>query len=327
MNGKSPKVRIISLANQKFNASLISYEVEKLIESQIQSGKKTLLFYNRRAHSHAWICQDCGYFESCPDCDIALAYHSQPRPTLRCHQCSHVALIPESCPQCRSHFSKPIGVGIQQIEEGLQKLFPHQTIYRLDSDIPEKSQKTIENIEKSDIILSTQKGQMIRHDTIDTVVFLLFEVNFSVPMYDIEEEIYHMIAYFKKQKTNLYIQTYMPEHPILQSLTFSNYQDFLNTILIPERKSFGYPPFGEFVIFRVHHQKKEKVRAIIQNLSESIKPLLTDELFFSVDSDIWTRSQGQWNQKIILKGKGIIDIIEKITPQVVRSRFVHLEWQ
>lgn len=327
MSSINPSTHIIPLANQKLVAGLISYQVQELIQENLKANKKTLLFYNRRAHSHAWICQDCGYFESCPDCDIALAYHKNPKPVLRCHHCSRVSPIPEKCPRCHSLFSIPVGVGIQQIQEGLQSIFETAEIYRIDSDSADRIDPMQEKIHSADIILSTQKWNLIQHDDIASVVFVLFEANFSVPSYDIEEHIYHSIAYFKKQNIAMYIQTFMPNHPILRSVVFENYHDFLTQILVPERKAFSYPPFDDFVIIRVHHLKKEVVQSLITKLTQVIQPQLTDAIFFSAESDVWTRSQGQWNQKIILKWRWILDIIEILTPYIVRNRSVHLEWQ
>ncbi len=328
MSSAHPSIHIIALSGQKLVAGLISLQVQDLIQKTLEEWKKILLFYNRRAFWHAWICQDCGHFESCPDCDIALAYHSDPKPLLRCHHCSRISPVPEKCPHCQSLFSAPVGIGIQQVEQGLHALFPNASLYRIDSDMQDNAARVKENIDTSEILLSTQKWSSIQHPDIAAVVFVLFEVNFSVPSYDIEENTYHLIAYFKKQLLPVYVQTYIPHHPVLQSLVFENYKDFLSNTLIPERKAFLYPPFNEFVIIRIHHVKKERVRALVESLTDKIEPQLSEsEIFFSADTDIWTRMQGQWNQKIILKGKWVLDILETLTPLIVRNRSIHIEWQ
>lgn len=74
----------------------------------------------------------------------------------------------------------------------------------------------VESIASADVILATSRAISLTHPDIGAVVFLLFEVNLSIPEYDIEESIYAEIAYIKRQKVPLYIQTYTPDHPLLE---------------------------------------------------------------------------------------------------------------
>lgn len=82
---------LISLADTRLHALLISHELLMLLEGARKAGEKIALLYNRRGSGRAWICQDCGYYPLCPHCDIAFAYHTSPHRTLLCHQCNHIA--------------------------------------------------------------------------------------------------------------------------------------------------------------------------------------------------------------------------------------------
>ena len=94
----------------------------------------------------------------------------------------------------------PVGVGIQQIEENLAKLVPKDTrVLRIDSDTREKSTFLYDQINSSDIIITTQIGGSIVHPDIGAVIWLSFELNLSIPSYHIEEDIYNEISYYKKQ--------------------------------------------------------------------------------------------------------------------------------
>ena len=75
----------------------------EIIAEQINNNKKTLIFYNRRGSASAWICQDCGFFEKCPNCDIAFSYHIFPRKRLVCHHCNMIDEINNSCPNCHGN--------------------------------------------------------------------------------------------------------------------------------------------------------------------------------------------------------------------------------
>ena len=171
-----------------------------MLEQVKKEGKKSLIFYSRRGNARAWICADCGHYEKCPHCDIAFAYHTTPVKRLICHQCSQVAPFPIVCPHCQGNRVNPVGVGIQQIEENLAKLVPKDTrVLRIDSDTREKSTVLYDQINSSDIILTTQIGGSIVHPDIGAVIWLTFELNLSIPSYHIEEDIYNEISYYKKQ--------------------------------------------------------------------------------------------------------------------------------
>ena len=90
-----------------------------IIAEQNKNNKKTLIFYNRRGTASAWICQDCGFFEKCQNCDIAFSYHNFPKKHLLCHQCNYSQEVTFTCPQCSSYRFSTVGVGIEQIADVL----------------------------------------------------------------------------------------------------------------------------------------------------------------------------------------------------------------
>lgn len=147
-----------------------------------------------------------------------------------------------------------MGVGIEQIAEKLHKMTNLQ-VGILDSDHIKKSSEIPNLIEKSDIIISTSLGALLSDESIGAVIFALFEINFSIPEYSLDEELFAQISYFKKQQKPLYIQTFMTDNPLLQNLVFGNFRSYFDA-LKSERKKFSYPPFVDFVIIRIHHREK-----------------------------------------------------------------------
>lgn len=199
-------------------------------------------------------------------------------------------------------------------------------MFLFDSDHPVKNAVFQENLEKSDVILTTQLGSLIQHDFIGAVIFLLFEVNLALPKYDLEEDLYTELAYRKKGNVPLYVQTYIPDHPVLHELLFGNYRTYLER-LKKERKSFSYPPYADFAFIRIHHPKKEQVTFTLQSLYEKIEHFPKEDTFIAYDMDIWERFSGEWSQKIILKGRSVSDILESLENMIVRNRNIHIEWQ
>lgn len=167
---------------------------------------------------------------------------------------------------------------------------------------------------------------MLPCDDIGAVVFLCFEVNLSIPEYDLEEHLFGEISYFKKQGFPLYIQTYTPDHPLLDIILFGNHQSFLQ-YLMEERKNFQYPPFTELATIRIHDEKKEKVQDMLGRLVNKISQIKDDSTFLAFDRDVWEKYAGEWVQKIVLKDKNLSCLINQLEVEIVRNRSVTLEWR
>jgi primosomal protein N' (replication factor Y) (superfamily II helicase) len=233
--------------------------------------------------------------------------------------------FPIICAKCSWSKIEPVGIGIQQVEEHLEKILGKSySIIRLDSDTPGKVADLYEGINVSDIVLSTNIGGSIIHQDIGAVIWLSFEVNLSIPSYHIEEDIYDEISYYKKQGVDIYIQTYTPDHPLLREIMDGNTRSFIS-MLSRERKSFGYPPYGEVVTLRIHDESQKKVADIMTKMIHKIGIIKKPSTFFAFDTDIRERSHGEWQQKIILKDTDLSYILRDLEVEIVRNRSVTLQ--
>lgn len=318
---------VIPLGTTFFHGSLLSHELIHAVEQTISLGKKALLFYNRRWSGRAWLCEDCSYFPLCPHCDIALAYHSYPEAHLVCHHCGHRESVVLQCPNCGWSWWHEVGIGIQRVWSDITRVFPWRDIFRLDSDAIEKKSSLLSHLHEKDIILSTYAGISLIHSAhIGLVAFLLFESDLTLPDYRAEEETYHIMEYTKKSGKSVMIQTYIPEHPLLTTLLYGNYHDYLVSVSA-ERKQFHYPPYTEYATIRIHSDRKPQVTDMLTKLVNKIDGLRDDTLFFWYDSDSWERSRGEWVQKIVLRGKNLSSFLRALEVEIVKNRSVTLEWR
>jgi primosomal protein N' (replication factor Y) len=298
----------------------------QVILDQKKEWKKSIVFYNRRWSSRALICQDCGYFEKCPHCDIAFAYHTTPKKQLICHQCSATHHFSLECSQCGWNHLNPVGIGIQRLEADLQSLLPENISFlRIDSDNHMKDRQIFSQLDQSDVLLMTHRWISLTHPNIGAVIFPCFEINLSLPDYAMEEALFHEILHFKKQGLPIYLQTYTPENPFLQEILSWNQKTFIE-YLIQERKKFQYPPFAQFATLRIHDEQKQKVQDIIIKLVNKISLLKKDSTFCAFDHDIWEKHAGEWVQKIILKDTDLSYLLETLEIEIVRNRAVTLDW-
>jgi primosomal protein N' (replication factor Y) len=157
------------------------------------------------------------------------------------------------------------------------------------------------------------------------IIFLLFESDLTLPDYRMEEDLYHAIEYAKKSGKSVYIQTYIPEHPLLKTLVDGNYKDFLH-LMSAERKKFNYPPYADFVTIRIHDASRDKLENIRNKLVNKIETLKDETLFFAYEHEITERSRWEWTTKLLLKGKNLALFLEQLEVEIMRNRSVTLEW-
>jgi primosomal protein N' (replication factor Y) (superfamily II helicase) len=204
-------------------------------------------------------------------------------------------------------------------------LGPDIHLLRIDSDTKSKIRDIITDIWVSDVILATNLASTLVHSDIGSVIWLSFEVNLSIPEYDIEEQLFDEILFYKKQKLPIYLQTYTPDHPLIHEILTGNQKSFFES-LQSERRAFVYPPFADFVTIRVHHAYQKSVTIMMTHLVNKIATLRDDTTFTAADTDIWEKRWGEWSQKIIIKGKDIKALVWALEIEVVRNRSVSLEW-
>lgn len=81
-----------------------------------------------------------------------------------------------------------IGVAIEEVVSGLQKMFPTARVGRFDAE-SEKS-LDIESLWQHDIIVATSLGTTLDHSDIALTAFVLIESDLAVARYDMEERVY-----------------------------------------------------------------------------------------------------------------------------------------
>ena len=124
-NSSLPKVEIIDLKQELANGNrtMLSLELYNSIEENLKQKRQTILFLNRRGYSTFIMCRSCGYTVKCPNCNIALTYHSYEK-KLKCHYCGHEENIVKICPECHSDKIRYFGTGTQKLEQEIHKQFP-----------------------------------------------------------------------------------------------------------------------------------------------------------------------------------------------------------
>ncbi|MGZ6005660.1 MAG: replication restart helicase PriA, partial [Candidatus Saccharimonadales bacterium] len=197
---QSTDVKIIDSKNKDFfkRNYILSDDLLAGISRALKQKKQSLIFLNRRGTARLVLCQNCGWEQHCPNCDLPLTYHGD-KHEMRCHTCGYKAAAPLSCPVCHSNEILYRSVGTKSLVEILAKLFPEARIRRFDTDNT-KEEQLAQNYEsvangKVDILAGTQlitKGLDL--PKLAMVGIVAADSALSFPDYTADERTYQMLS-------------------------------------------------------------------------------------------------------------------------------------
>lgn len=236
----------------------------------LEQGEQIILFQNRRGYTPQWSCEDCGWVPHCRSCDVSLTYHKYQH-RLSCHYCGYNIAPPKTCEACGSEKLKMIGFGTEKIEEDLIRFLPDARVARLDLDTT-RSKHAYQNIlsafehREVDILVGTQmvtKG--LDFDNVSLVGILNADNLLNFPDFRAFERSYQLMSQVsgragrKHKRGEVVIQTWNPNHWIIQKVMYSDYIAMYDQELL-ERKNFQYPPFYRLIQITVRHRDKQVVQ-------------------------------------------------------------------
>ncbi|WP_293146026.1 MULTISPECIES: primosomal protein N' [unclassified Microcoleus] len=262
-----PPVEVVDMRQElrQGNRSIFSTSLQNALEQLQARQQQGILFIHRRGHSTFVSCRSCGYVMECPNCDVSLSYHHIGEGTaeiLRCHYCNHTERHPQNCPECSSPYFKNFGSGTQRVEQELTRLFPELRAIRFDSDTTRNKgdhRRLLTQFAngEADILLGTQmltKGLDLAGVTLVGVVSADGLLNLSD--YRASERAFQTLTQVAGRAGRgddpgrVIIQTYTPEHRVIQAVKRHEYATFVETELA-ERAALNYPPSGRLILLRL----------------------------------------------------------------------------
>lgn len=279
-----PVIQFVNLKESHFKKKMqgnFSQELVSALSAAFLAGNQAILFQNRRGYSPTIACRTCGHSPSCPHCDVTLTYH-QFNQQLRCHYCGYHMAMQQSCMACGSHLLDTVGLGTEQIEEEVKKLFPEIQPGRMDQDTTRSKNaysQLITRFEEGeiDVLIGTQmvaKGLDFRKVTVVGVIQADQLLNF--PDFRAHERCFQLLMQVAGRagrtdvQGQVLIQSYYPEHPVLQQVAHYDYEGMYQKQL-SERQKFHYPPFYRLIKLTVKDRKLIKMTQAAQWLAETLK--------------------------------------------------------
>jgi primosomal protein N' (replication factor Y) len=251
-----PEVGLIDLCETPpVRGKFLSPPLIEAINATLARGEQAMLFLNRRGYAPLTLCRHCGHRMQCPNCTAWLVEH-RARRELQCHHCGHTIPIPPRCPACEAeHSLTPVGPGVERITEECHATFPSARLLVMASDTlpgPHAAAEAARAIEarEIDLIVGTQiiaKGWHFPHLTEVGVV----DADLGLAGADLRAaertvQLLHQVAGRAGRAEapgRVLLQTFSPEHPVMQALLQGDLATFMEREAA-QRRPGNWPPYG-----------------------------------------------------------------------------------
>jgi primosomal protein N' (replication factor Y) len=291
-----PPVEIVDMREElkTGNRSVFSRSLQLGLFQVLEKGEQAILFLNRRGTAGFLQCRDCGFVPQCSACAIALGYHKHldrrdgEVERLLCHQCNRSRSLFESCPMCGGDRLRPMGLGVERVEEAVRELLPEARTLRWDRDVTQgrhsHEQILASFLEgKADVLIGTQmvaKGLDLPAVTLVGVISA--DIGLHIPDFRSAERTFQLLTQVSGRAGRVaaqdggpppgrvVIQTYTPDNYAIVAAAQHHYASFFATE-IDLRREEAYPPFVRLATLVYAHSSPERAQRDAERLAEQLR--------------------------------------------------------
>ena len=305
-----PTVEVANMRTELMsgNTSPLSRALISRIGGDLEAGRQSILFLNRRGYNSVISCRSCGEAVRCPHCSVTMTYHTRrgysiPREReagegylevrrqagyLHCHTCGYKSSVPERCPDCGEAHFMFAGLGTQLAEDELKRLFPHARVARMDHDTTQgkaSHEKLLASFREgeADILLGTQmvtKG----HDfpRVSTVGILNADSSLFLDDYRANERTFSMLTQVIGRAGRAdadgasVIQTFNPDSDIIELAKAQDFKTFYERE-IRIRKELTFPPFCDIAVITLSSSDEARLHQAAVRMGERIREHIRED--------------------------------------------------
>jgi primosomal protein N' (replication factor Y) len=256
-----------------------------LVEAMVETfarGEQTLLFLNRRGYAPLVLCRACGERMKAPDSDSWLVEHRYTG-RLVCHLTGFSMPRPDKCPHCGAKDSLvSIGPGVERVEEEVRELFPQARVAVFSSDTvfdADGARSLIATMAAGDIdVLVATQAAAKGHDFPNLTLVGVVDADLGLRGGDLRagERTFQLLAQAsgragrRDRPGRALLQTYAPEHPVMQALAAQDRDAFIEAEM-EARELAVLPPFGRLAALIVSGPDPVALEAYVRQLA-SVAP-------------------------------------------------------
>jgi primosomal protein N' (replication factor Y) (superfamily II helicase) len=276
-----PTITAIDLrAEEMGRQRWISPRLHAALAETLEAGEQAMLFLNRRGYAPLTLCRACGHRLACPNCTAWLVEHRLAG-RLQCHHCGHATPLPGDCPECGAH--EPFaacGPGVERLNEETARAFPAARLAIMASDTLQRPQAAAELVRRIeareiDILIGTQIVAKGHHFPMLTLVGVI-DADLGLAGGDLRaaERTYQLLhqvagrAGREDRPGRVLVQTFQPEHPVMEALISGQRDRFLEAEAAA-RRAHEMPPFGRLAAVIVSGPNEAAVDAASRALART----------------------------------------------------------
>ncbi len=310
-----PHVHIVDM-RQEFlktgRAQFFSKDLLDAIHLRLERGEQTMLFLNRRGYATSLVCPTCGYVATCQACDLPFTYH-RADDCLRCHVCGAWQRPGDRCPQCGDPRFKYAGFGTQRVEDIVAKCFPSARVGRMDADSTSRKMGHDEILaafraKRIDILIGTQMiAKGLDFPNVTLVGIVMADISLHMPDIRAGERTFQLLAQVAgrtgrgEMPGEVFVQTYTPEHPAIQTARTENFEGFA-ALELPIRKEGGYPPYLHLACVTVSGPAEEAVADYAARFAADLKASGAEGLLVSEACPAsLAKAKNQYRYQVLLR--------------------------
>jgi primosomal protein N' (replication factor Y) len=296
----------------------LSPALERAMAATFAAGEQSLLFLNRRGYAPLVLCKACGERMTSPDTQSWLVEHRYSN-RLVCHLTGWSTPKPAACPHCGAKDSlTSIGPGVERLEEEARRLLPEARVAVFSSDtVPDaaSARALIQAMAEGeiDVLVATQaaaKGHNFPKLTLVGVV----DADLGLRGGDLRaaERTYQLLAQATgragraDRPGRALIQTYAPEHPVMQALKAQDRDAFL-AAEAEAREASGLPPYGRLAALIASSPDAQALDAYCRALAAAVPNAEGVEVYGPADAPL-ALLRGRRRKRFLVRADRSVDL-------------------
>ncbi|MBF6601487.1 MAG: primosomal protein N' [Sphingorhabdus sp.] len=301
------------------------------LEENLDKGEQSLLFLNRRGFAPLTLCRTCGHRINCPNCTAWMVEHRLTK-RLACHHCGHVMPQPDKCPECGDEDSLvACGPGVERICDEVKMLFPQARTAIVTSDTiwsPAKAGEFVEQMESGiiDIVIGTQlvtKGYHFPNLTLVGVV----DADIGLEGGDLRaaERSFQQIAQVAgragraEKPGHVYVQTRMPEAPVIQALIKGD-RDGFYAAETEARRAAAAPPFSRLAAIIISSEDNSEAMETARLIGQTAPKVEGFAVYGPAPAPL-AMLRGRYRHRLLIHAHRSVDLQD-----ITRAWLEKLEW-
>lgn len=281
-----PAVTVVDMNEERIlgNDTVFSQELLTALKENLAAGEQSILLLNRRGYHTIISCCDCNQPVYCPNCSVPMTYHKV-NDSLMCHYCGHTQEMAVSCAFCGGRNLRKMGFGTQTLEETLAEAVPQARILRMDADTTMSRYAYEQKFSafakgEYDIMVGTQMiGKGLNFPKVTLVGVLSVDKALFAGDFRSYERTFSLITQVVgrggrgSKPGRAILQTFMPEHYVLQLAASQNYEAFYREE-IALRRTLMFPPVCDICVLGFVGVSQELVCAAAQYALRCLQVLI-----------------------------------------------------